>query len=103
MNSIPSNGAGGHGKNNNENGNSSFAADDDDDDESLHATWAGNGKKATRCETLGLFLRSSAFKLYIGHFLSSWGDRMWSFAVAVFLIGKFSFMVLFFPWGPGGP
>ena len=34
------------------------------------------------------FLRSSAFILYIGHFLSSWGDRMWSFAVAVFLIGK---------------
>jgi len=35
----------------------------------------------------GKFLRSSAFILYVGHFLSSWGDRMWTFAVAVFLIG----------------
>jgi len=47
----------------------------------------GDDVKKGRCLRVGEVLRSSAFILYIGHFLSSWGDRMWSFAVAVFLIG----------------
>jgi len=77
MGSFSSNGVGRHGNNNSNNNNSDIN----------NAIETPRNKKEMRSKTLGNFLRSSAFKLYIGHFLSSWGDRMWSFAVAVFLIG----------------
>ncbi|XP_059356425.1 solute carrier family 40 member 1-like [Carassius carassius] len=38
------------------------------------------------CERVGEFFKSAKCLLYIGHALSTWGDRMWNFAVAVFLV-----------------
>lgn len=32
------------------------------------------------------FFTSAKFLIYMGHALSTWGDRMWNFAVAVFLV-----------------
>ncbi|XP_023665740.1 solute carrier family 40 member 1-like [Paramormyrops kingsleyae] len=32
------------------------------------------------------FFTSAKFLIYLGHALSTWGDRMWNFAVAVFLV-----------------
>ncbi|XP_030066148.1 solute carrier family 40 member 1 [Microcaecilia unicolor] len=32
------------------------------------------------------YLKSAKFLLYLGHSLSTWGDRMWHFAVSVFLV-----------------
>uniref|UniRef100_A0A673J3R3 Solute carrier family 40 member n=1 Tax=Sinocyclocheilus rhinocerous TaxID=307959 RepID=A0A673J3R3_9TELE len=32
------------------------------------------------------FFKSAKFLIYLGHALSTWGDRMWNFAVAVFLV-----------------
>ena len=31
------------------------------------------------------FLHSTAASVYVSHFLSAWGDRMWMFAVGVYL------------------
>ncbi|XP_016069911.1 PREDICTED: solute carrier family 40 member 1 isoform X1 [Miniopterus natalensis] len=36
--------------------------------------------------SLTSYLTSAKFLLYLGHFLSTWGDRMWHFAVSVFLV-----------------
>lgn len=38
------------------------------------------------CGTVTSYLSSAKFLLYVGHFLSTWGDRMWHFAVSVFLV-----------------
>ncbi|XP_062862480.1 solute carrier family 40 member 1 [Trichomycterus rosablanca] len=38
------------------------------------------------CERLQNFFTSAKFLIYVGHALSTWGDRMWNFAVAVFLV-----------------
>ncbi|KAI4544012.1 hypothetical protein MG293_004278 [Ovis ammon polii] len=36
--------------------------------------------------SLASYLTSAKFLLYLGHSLSTWGDRMWHFAVSVFLV-----------------
>ncbi|XP_054944996.1 ferroportin isoform X2 [Physeter macrocephalus] len=38
------------------------------------------------CGSLANYLISAKFLLYLGHSLSTWGDRMWHFAVSVFLV-----------------
>ncbi|EGW10133.1 solute carrier family 40 member 1 [Cricetulus griseus] len=38
------------------------------------------------CGSLTNYLTSAKFLLYLGHSLSTWGDRMWHFAVSVFLV-----------------
>ncbi|KAK1336471.1 LOW QUALITY PROTEIN: hypothetical protein QTO34_002500 [Cnephaeus nilssonii] len=38
------------------------------------------------CGSVANYLSSAKFLLYVGHFLSTWGDRMWHFAVSVFLV-----------------
>ncbi|XP_052004926.1 solute carrier family 40 member 1-like [Xyrauchen texanus] len=38
------------------------------------------------CERIHEFIVSAKFLIYLGHALSTWGDRMWNFAVAVFLV-----------------
>lgn len=42
--------------------------------------------KRTCCERISQFFTSSKFLIYLGHAMSTWGDRMWNFAVAVFLV-----------------
>ncbi|XP_057707434.1 solute carrier family 40 member 1 [Corythoichthys intestinalis] len=42
--------------------------------------------KNTCCGSLKNFFTSSKLLIYMGHALSTWGDRMWNFAVAVFLV-----------------
>uniref|UniRef100_A0A4W4HDD2 Solute carrier family 40 member n=1 Tax=Electrophorus electricus TaxID=8005 RepID=A0A4W4HDD2_ELEEL len=42
--------------------------------------------KKSYCDTVRIFFKSSKFLIYLGHALSTWGDRMWNFAVAVFLV-----------------
>ncbi|XP_076858461.1 solute carrier family 40 member 1 isoform X1 [Brachyhypopomus gauderio] len=42
--------------------------------------------KKSCCDSFGDFFKSSKFLIYLGHALSTWGDRMWNFAVAVFLV-----------------
>ncbi|KAJ0006007.1 hypothetical protein NQD34_015901 [Periophthalmus magnuspinnatus] len=44
------------------------------------------GPKKTCCEAVLDFFTSAKFLIYMGHALSTWGDRMWNFAVAVFLV-----------------
>uniref|UniRef100_A0A669EQK1 Solute carrier family 40 member n=1 Tax=Oreochromis niloticus TaxID=8128 RepID=A0A669EQK1_ORENI len=44
-------------------------------------TKGGSSRKSTRD-----FFTSAKFLIYMGHALSTWGDRMWNFAVAVFLV-----------------
>lgn len=44
------------------------------------------GSKKTCCESIQGFFTSAKFLIYMGHALSTWGDRMWNFAVAVFLV-----------------
>ncbi|XP_030641632.1 solute carrier family 40 member 1 [Chanos chanos] len=44
------------------------------------------GSKKRFCESVGDFFTSAKFLIYLGHALSTWGDRMWNFAVAVFLV-----------------
>ncbi|XP_062969377.1 solute carrier family 40 member 1 isoform X2 [Cynocephalus volans] len=38
------------------------------------------------CGSLENYLTSAKFLLYLSHSLSTWGDRMWHFAVSVFLV-----------------
>uniref|UniRef100_A0A3B4CTU6 Solute carrier family 40 member n=1 Tax=Pygocentrus nattereri TaxID=42514 RepID=A0A3B4CTU6_PYGNA len=38
------------------------------------------------CDSVRDFFTSAKFLIYLGHALSTWGDRMWNFAVAVFLV-----------------
>ncbi|XP_044942403.1 solute carrier family 40 member 1 isoform X2 [Mustela nigripes] len=38
------------------------------------------------CGPVAQYLSSAKFLLYLGHSLSTWGDRMWHFAVSVFLV-----------------
>ncbi|XP_072541569.1 solute carrier family 40 member 1 [Salminus brasiliensis] len=38
------------------------------------------------CDAVRDFFTSAKFLIYLGHALSTWGDRMWNFAVAVFLV-----------------
>ncbi|KAK2849683.1 hypothetical protein Q7C36_008466 [Tachysurus vachellii] len=38
------------------------------------------------CDSMRDFFTSAKFLIYVGHALSTWGDRMWNFAVAVFLV-----------------
>ncbi|XP_008293299.1 solute carrier family 40 member 1 [Stegastes partitus] len=45
-----------------------------------------SGPKKTCCESITDFFTSAKFLIYMGHALSTWGDRMWNFAVAVFLV-----------------
>lgn len=45
-----------------------------------------SGPKKTCCESIQDFFTSAKFLIYMGHALSTWGDRMWNFAVAVFLV-----------------
>ncbi|KAL6101323.1 slc40a1 [Pungitius sinensis] len=42
--------------------------------------------KKSCCESVRDFFTSAKFLIYMGHALSTWGDRMWNFAVAVFLV-----------------
>uniref|UniRef100_A0AAQ4Q299 Solute carrier family 40 member n=2 Tax=Gasterosteus aculeatus aculeatus TaxID=481459 RepID=A0AAQ4Q299_GASAC len=42
--------------------------------------------KKTCSESVRDFFTSAKFLIYMGHALSTWGDRMWNFAVAVFLV-----------------
>ncbi|XP_039674217.1 LOW QUALITY PROTEIN: solute carrier family 40 member 1 [Perca fluviatilis] len=44
------------------------------------------GPKSSCCESVRDFFTSAKFLIYMGHALSTWGDRMWNFAVAVFLV-----------------
>ncbi|KAI1884866.1 hypothetical protein AGOR_G00214280 [Albula goreensis] len=44
------------------------------------------GSKKHCCESVRNVLTSAKFLIYLGHALSTWGDRMWNFAVAVFLV-----------------
>ncbi|KAJ8282657.1 hypothetical protein COCON_G00051760 [Conger conger] len=44
------------------------------------------GSKKHCCESARDFFTSAKFLIYLGHALSTWGDRMWNFAVAVFLV-----------------
>ncbi|XP_053327955.1 solute carrier family 40 member 1-like [Spea bombifrons] len=46
-----------------------------------------NRKRRDGCgESIVTYLTSAKFLLYLGHALSTWGDRMWHFAVSVFLV-----------------
>ncbi|XP_013389675.1 solute carrier family 40 member 1 [Lingula anatina] len=45
---------------------------------------AGDGQ--SRCSRFKEWLKSPAFMVYFSHTLSAWGDRMWSFAVGLFLV-----------------
>ncbi|XP_062313441.1 solute carrier family 40 member 1 [Osmerus eperlanus] len=45
-----------------------------------------SGTKQRCCESMKDFFTSAKFLIYLGHALSTWGDRMWNFAVAVFLV-----------------
>ncbi|XP_068184820.1 solute carrier family 40 member 1 [Antennarius striatus] len=45
-----------------------------------------SGNKKSCCECIKDFFTSAKFLIYMGHALSTWGDRMWNFAVAVFLV-----------------
>ncbi|KAM9365717.1 solute carrier family 40 member 1 [Pholidichthys leucotaenia] len=45
-----------------------------------------SGSKKTCLESVQDFFTSAKFLIYMGHALSTWGDRMWNFAVAVFLV-----------------
>ncbi|XP_042283041.1 solute carrier family 40 member 1 [Thunnus thynnus] len=45
-----------------------------------------SGRQRTCCESIRDFFTSAKFLIYMGHALSTWGDRMWNFAVAVFLV-----------------
>ncbi|KAM9850460.1 solute carrier family 40 member 1 [Aulostomus maculatus] len=45
-----------------------------------------SGARRTCCESIRDFFTSAKFLIYMGHALSTWGDRMWNFAVAVFLV-----------------
>ncbi|KAL3056784.1 hypothetical protein OYC64_019296 [Pagothenia borchgrevinki] len=45
-----------------------------------------SGAKNTCCGSVRDFFTSAKFLIYMGHALSTWGDRMWNFAVAVFLV-----------------
>ncbi|XP_056290897.1 solute carrier family 40 member 1 [Pseudoliparis swirei] len=45
-----------------------------------------SGPKKTCCESVRDFFTSAKFLIYMGHAMSTWGDRMWNFAVAVFLV-----------------
>uniref|UniRef100_A0A8C7W5B6 Solute carrier family 40 member n=1 Tax=Oncorhynchus mykiss TaxID=8022 RepID=A0A8C7W5B6_ONCMY len=47
------------------------------------------GSKKRCCESVQEFFTSPKFLIYLGHGLSTWGDRMWNFAVAVFLVGLY--------------
>uniref|UniRef100_A0A8D0E3P5 Solute carrier family 40 member n=1 Tax=Salvator merianae TaxID=96440 RepID=A0A8D0E3P5_SALMN len=38
------------------------------------------------CDSCVRYFTSAKFLLYLGHALSTWGDRMWHFAVSVFLV-----------------
>ncbi|XP_076011986.1 solute carrier family 40 member 1 [Genypterus blacodes] len=42
--------------------------------------------RKTCCDSVRDFFTSAKFLIYMGHALSTWGDRMWNFAVAVFLV-----------------
>ncbi|XP_067931981.1 solute carrier family 40 member 1-like [Watersipora subatra] len=42
-------------------------------------------EKRTFRDRLSTFLHSTSASIYVSHFLSSWGDRMWMFAVGVYL------------------
>ncbi|XP_062259423.1 solute carrier family 40 member 1 [Platichthys flesus] len=44
------------------------------------------GTRTTCCGSMRDFFTSAKFLIYMGHALSTWGDRMWNFAVAVFLV-----------------
>ncbi|KAL4635615.1 solute carrier family 40 member 1-like isoform X2 [Arapaima gigas] len=44
------------------------------------------GSRKHCCEVLRDVFTSPKFLIYAGHALSTWGDRMWNFAVAVFLV-----------------
>nr|XP_033800902.1 solute carrier family 40 member 1-like isoform X2 [Geotrypetes seraphini]XP_033800904.1 solute carrier family 40 member 1-like isoform X2 [Geotrypetes seraphini] len=40
------------------------------------------------------YFTSAKFLLYLGHSLSTWGDRMWHFAVSVFLVELYGYSLL---------
>ncbi|XP_073414224.1 ferroportin isoform X2 [Dendrobates tinctorius] len=42
--------------------------------------------KRAGCGSCGSYFTSARFLLYLGHSLSTWGDRMWHFAVSLFLV-----------------
>ncbi|TWW80337.1 solute carrier family 40 member 1 [Takifugu flavidus] len=45
-----------------------------------------SGPKKGCCVSVRDFFTSAKFLIYVGHAMSTWGDRMWNFAVAVFLV-----------------
>ncbi|EHB14677.1 Solute carrier family 40 member 1 [Heterocephalus glaber] len=44
------------------------------------------GRRGGCCGSFANYLTSAKFLLYLSHSLSTWGDRMWHFAVSVFLV-----------------
>ncbi|XP_004426782.1 PREDICTED: solute carrier family 40 member 1 [Ceratotherium simum simum] len=46
----------------------------------------GQNDQGGCCGSVANFLTSAKFLLYLCHSLSTWGDRMWHFAVSVFLV-----------------
>ncbi|XP_006113394.2 ferroportin [Pelodiscus sinensis] len=47
---------------------------------------ADQGSREGCCGSCVNYFTSAKFLLYLGHALSTWGDRMWHFAVSVFLV-----------------
>lgn len=46
----------------------------------------GDQENAGCCGSIATYLTSAKFLMYLGHALSTWGDRMWHFAVSLFLV-----------------
>ncbi|XP_038044954.1 solute carrier family 40 member 1-like [Patiria miniata] len=57
-------------------GDAAIAMQDDDD----------NAQPQGRCPALVAWFKSNAFLIYCSQFFSAWGDRMWTFAVALYLV-----------------
>ncbi|XP_040295673.1 solute carrier family 40 member 1 isoform X2 [Bufo bufo] len=49
-------------------------------------TKAKDTKSAGCCGSCVSYFTSAKFLMYVGHALSTWGDRMWHFAVSLFLV-----------------
>ncbi|XP_078084527.1 ferroportin-like [Mustelus asterias] len=53
---------------------------------SIHDSSNEKGGCMKRLDSTWRFLQSAHFFIYLTHLLSSWGDRMWHFAVSLFLV-----------------
>ncbi|KAM8934164.1 ferroportin-like [Pelodytes ibericus] len=54
----------------------------------------GAAVQSMHTEAVVTYLTSARFLLYLGHALSTWGDRMWHFAVSVFLVELYGHSLL---------